>query len=135
MISLKRATVYRKRFRSTKLREEEPNRELVVRLEDLVRKWAKNCESVDELRDTLVLEQLMNTLPEDVRIFVRERKPRSSAEAGALANDFVAARRESIVEPMKDDQKGEETGSTMWAMSKIGPLCLRLSARPRSVEG
>ena len=33
---------YRKWFRSAKLREGEPNRELVVRLEDLVRKWTKN---------------------------------------------------------------------------------------------
>ena len=65
----------------------------------------------------LVLEQLMNTLPKDVHIFVRERKPRSSSEAGALADDFVAAKRKSIVEPMEDDQKARE--------KRQGPQCGR----------
>ena len=32
----------------------------------------KTCTFIEELRDLVVLEQLLNTLPEDAQIFVRE---------------------------------------------------------------
>ena len=62
----------------------------------------KTCTSIEELRDLVVLEQLLNTLPEDARIFVKERKPRTSMEAGRLADDYIAARKDEAAE------KGEE---------------------------
>ena len=42
-----------------------------------------------------MLEQLLNALPEEVRIWVKERKPKTSAEAGQLADDYAQARRQS----------------------------------------
>ena len=96
---------YRQRFRAAKPGPGESNRELAARLEDLAGKWMKACTSIDELRDLVVLEQLLNTLPEDVRIFVKERKPRTSVEAGRLADDYIAARKEDAAE------KGEEEKS------------------------
>ena len=63
------------------------------RLDDLAHKWLKDCESVDEAKDKVVLEQFINTLSEEVKIFVLERKPESSEEAGKLADDFQQARK------------------------------------------
>ena len=40
----------------------------------------------------MVKEQLLNMLPEDVRVWVQERKPKTSAEAGELAEDYMQAR-------------------------------------------
>ena len=96
---------YRQRFRAAKPGPGESNQELAARLEDLAGKWMKACTSIDELRDLVVLEQLLITLPEDVRIFVKERKPRTSVEAGRLADDYIAARKEDAAE------KGEEEKS------------------------
>ena len=43
----------------------------------------------------MVREQLLNMLPEDVRLWVYERKPKTSAEAGELAEDYMQAREHS----------------------------------------
>jgi len=84
---------YRQQFRSLKRNTGESGRELVARLDDLAAKWLKSCKSQEEVRDRVVLEQFLSTLPEDVRIFVKERKPKSAEEAGKLADDFSQARR------------------------------------------
>ena len=39
---------------------------------------------VEDIRDMLVKEQLLSSLPTDVRIHVSERKPKTSAEAVSL---------------------------------------------------
>ena len=84
---------YRQRFRAAKPRPGESHRELAARLKDLAGKWMKTCTSIEELRDLVVLEQLLNTLLEDAHIFVKERKPKTSMEAGRLADGYIAARK------------------------------------------
>ena len=66
---------YRQRFREAKQQQGETPRELVVRLRDLGKKWLKDCETVEAAIDAIVLEQLLATLPEEVRIWVSEIKP------------------------------------------------------------
>ena len=39
-----------------------------------------------------MLEQLINTLPKDIRVWVQEHKPESSEEAAQLADDYIQAR-------------------------------------------
>jgi hypothetical protein len=78
------AETYRRRFRSPVKKEEEIYRELSTRLVDLFNKWTRECGSMEELKQVLVIEQLVNTLPSDVRVWVRERKPRTVLEAGQL---------------------------------------------------
>ena len=67
----------------------------MVRLQDLATKWMQECKNADEQKDLIVREQLINSLPDDVRIWVKERKPKTSEEAGALADDYVQARKKS----------------------------------------
>ena len=52
----------------------------------------KGCTTIDALFDLIVKEQLLNCLPDDAAIWVRERKPKDSVEAGQLAEDFLQAR-------------------------------------------
>ena len=86
---------YRQRFRSARRKDGETNMELVTRLGDLANKWLKACDTAEEVKDAVVLEQLLNSLLDDVRVFVRDRKPKTSAEAGKLADDYFTARREA----------------------------------------
>ena len=58
-----------------------------------MRKWSEGCNSVEELRELIVVEQLLDMLPVDIRIWVHERKPKSSAQAGKLADNYIQARR------------------------------------------
>ena len=50
----------------------ESNRELATRLTDLAGKWLKQCNTLDKLKDAIVLEQLVNTCthPLDVQVWV-----------------------------------------------------------------
>ena len=83
---------YRKRFRSLKHKSGLAPTELVTRLTDLAGKWLKECSTADAVKDAVVKEQFMAALPEDVRVWVTERKPKTSAEAGQLAEDYLQAR-------------------------------------------
>ena len=85
---------YRRRFRSAVRDAGETNRELAVRLDDLAGKWMKGCTTVEEVRDLVVREQILNTLPEHIRIWVKEHKPATSMEAAQLADDYVQAQRQ-----------------------------------------
>ena len=91
---------YRQRFRGVAKSGEESHRELLAKLQDLARKWVKGCDSVEQVVDLMVTEQLLNTLAPDVRVWVRERKPKSSEEASQLADDYVQARRQ-----IREDKK------------------------------
>ena len=61
----------------------------------------------DELLDLLVKEQLLLTLLEDVHIWVTERKPKSSQEAGELADNYLQARSSIDCEKVETPQKDE----------------------------
>ena len=45
--------------------------------------------------DSIVQEHFVDLLLEEARVWVKERKPKSSKEAGRLAKDFRQARKES----------------------------------------
>ena len=85
---------YRQRFRLVKKKSEESYRELATRLADLAEKWLKTYQTRAELLDQVVLEQFLKSLPDEVRVFVKERKPTSSEQASKLADDFRQARKE-----------------------------------------
>ena len=44
-----------------------------------------------QLLDLIVREQLLNSLQDDARVWVRERKAKTSEEAGELAENFLQA--------------------------------------------
>lgn len=54
---------YHQRFRAAKKAEEESYRELATRLQDLEQKWTRECSSVDDLRELIVREQLLQRAP------------------------------------------------------------------------
>ena len=64
-----------------------------MRLRDLCTKWTRACKTKEEVIELIIMEQLLNTMPPNVRIWVGERKLQTSVEAGQLANDYQQARR------------------------------------------
>ena len=87
-MSRERVEFYRQRFRSGQKKAGEAYGELAVRLHDLARKWLAGCGTVEEVLERLVVEQLANTMPTEIRVWVAERKPQTGAEAGRLADDY-----------------------------------------------
>ena len=84
---------YRLRFREAKREPEESYSEMAIRLADLGEKWTKDCSSVEEIRDLMVLEQFIRSLTPEIRMWVRERKPKKVADAAQLADQFAQARK------------------------------------------
>ena len=83
---------YRQRFRSMRKGPGETYREQASKLNDMAKKWLKGCTTVDELLDVIVKEQLVDTLPQALKVWVSEREPSSSKEAGELADSYLQAR-------------------------------------------
>ena len=51
--------------------------------------------------DVLVKEHFVEVLPEEVRVWVKERKPRTTQEAGRLAEDYRQARKVELLVPAR----------------------------------
>ena len=83
---------YCQRFRSFKYRAGKTPTEIATRLTDLAGRWLKDCSTFEEVKDAVVKEQLLTTLPEDVRMWVKERKPKTTTDAAQLAEDYLQAR-------------------------------------------
>lgn len=84
---------YRQRFRAARRKEGEPYIELATRMADLFGKWTADCTTVEALSEKLLIEQLLNNMPADLRVWLSDKKPSTSKEAGRLADDYVLARK------------------------------------------
>ena len=71
--------------------------ELVIPVQGLAEKWLKDCGSRQTIIDAVVTEQFVEVLPDEVRVWVKERKPRSSKEAGRLVEDYRQARKTELL--------------------------------------
>ena len=90
---------YRHCFRAIKSLENETPVELAIRVQDLAEKWLKDCGNRVAVVDAVVKEQFIEVLPEEVRVWVKERKPRTTQEAGRLAEDYCQARKVELWSP------------------------------------
>ena len=87
--------------------------ELVTRLTDPYQKWTSNCTNMEELADKMMMEQLLNNMPTDLRIWLGERKPSSWREAGMLADDYALAQHRGHVDFLKTTQDDRKPGGSL----------------------
>ena len=90
---------------------EKDGRELATRLHDLATKWIRECTTMEELQQLMTAEQVLDVLPRDIQVWVRERKPRTSEEAGQLAEDYLQARKANIDRPPMQPREHDGAGS------------------------
>uniref|UniRef100_A0A8C3IAD4 Uncharacterized protein n=1 Tax=Chrysemys picta bellii TaxID=8478 RepID=A0A8C3IAD4_CHRPI len=63
--------------------------QLAVRMEGYASKWADEAQTKEDLVKLLVLEQLYEQCPSDLRLWLRDKKPENLRHAGRLADGFV----------------------------------------------
>ena len=70
---------------------------MYVRQKDLFKKWTKpDGKTVEEIIEVIIMEQLVDTMPPGVQIWVREHRPKTGVEAAELADDYFDARKEIL---------------------------------------
>ena len=98
---------HRLRFRQDRKRSEESFREWICRAADHFDCWVKDREI--PLREMVIMEQVLLSVPEDLAVWLRERRPESLDELGKLADDYVLAR---TGESVRTQTKGPAVGLT-----------------------
>ena len=94
---------YRQKFRATKKKDHEAYTELAARLQDLAKKWLTGCDTASAVLVKVVLEQFLDTVSVELRVWLCERKPTTVAEASSMADDYRAAHRRKRFEGGKID--------------------------------
>ncbi|XP_075875892.1 uncharacterized protein LOC142884266 [Nelusetta ayraudi] len=86
--------VYRRRFQELDARPGETPRELYTRLKDLFNKWIQPAtKTINEVSETLILEQFLRTLAPDIRVWVKEHDPQDGQRVAERVENFLAGRR------------------------------------------
>lgn len=86
---------YRKKFRSSKKVSSETYKEFIAKSERYLNKWVElsGCDDcVDNLKDLLLREQVLESLSPELAIHVRDRNPASAKEIGEIATTYQQAR-------------------------------------------
>ncbi|XP_029139701.1 zinc finger protein 24-like [Protobothrops mucrosquamatus] len=84
----------RQRFRCFCYQEAEGPRGAYSRLQALCHEWLKvERLSKEQILETLVLEQLLDILPQEVQNWVRERDPENCSQAVGLAEEYLNVQR------------------------------------------
>ncbi|EFB14461.1 hypothetical protein PANDA_014172, partial [Ailuropoda melanoleuca] len=66
--------------------------QVVSQIQELCWQWLQpEIHTKEQMMEQLVLEQFLNTLPEEVRTWVRSKKPKNSKEAGTLVASLIQA--------------------------------------------
>ena len=119
--------MYKHRFQKSE-KEEASVSELVVQLNYVFRKWTRECETVKQLVDLMVMDQLLNTLQINVKIWMTQDIGRGS-EAGKTTTcsegDTYAASKadgeemiEQLVEKLKSTMTNSARLSVLTVVSK-----------------
>ena len=84
---------YRNCFRTAVRKVGETHREFSVRLMDLLSKWLREYKTVDDIQQEFGMEQLLNCLTPEKRLWLLERKPKGCVKAGEMLDTYEQARR------------------------------------------
>ncbi|GFS10676.1 hypothetical protein ElyMa_006651800 [Elysia marginata] len=83
------------KFRTSRPEAGERVSQFKTRLETYLKRWMELSErdvnSIDEWKDLLIKEQLLNACGKDLRTFLIERKPKRCSELVALAEQYIEA--------------------------------------------
>ncbi|KAK7109283.1 hypothetical protein V1264_013350 [Littorina saxatilis] len=92
------AEEYRKKFRNSKRDATETYKEHIARLDRYLTKWIEldHCDdSVQNVKDLFLREQVFNTLSPELAIHIKDRKPKSAKEMGVVAMEYELNRSNS----------------------------------------
>ena len=126
---------YRQRFRQDHKKGEESYREYADRLRDHFKRWVASQEI--PLEELVSIEQFLLSVPDDLQVWLRERKPESLHKVAMLADDYVLARKTSSsfssgrpASPSRNSpgQQGEPAANSLGQSQQQQPVNTRNSS-------
>lgn len=90
-------------------------------------KWLKKCSTVAEMQEMIGIEQFLNTLPMEKKLWVME-KPGTCIKAGELADEYEQARRQEIQPGVASERptRSQPTQRTQTGEQKKCDFCGRM---------
>ena len=129
---------YRTRLRAVTRGNHESYGEMAAQVMDLTRKWTRRCAAdADAVQEVIAVEQLLNSMPVAVQVWVAERKPKTVAEAGKLADDHTEARGSVEGRKQQEPQEGPRGAGARQCHKchKVGHLARDCTQRATPVQG
>ena len=90
--------VYRRRFRGLTKNQSDIFSEFAFKLTTQFRRWAESEKAYDDiqkLRELILMEQFIETLDSELRVWLIDQEPKGLSDAAKLADQYVAVRRAS----------------------------------------
>lgn len=100
--------VYRKRFRSYQKSTTETHADFAFRLTQSFKRWlngVKTWDDVELLRETFLMEQFMETVPTDLKLWLTDRDPKSLEIMARLADQYVTLHKSCATSENGQDSK------------------------------
>jgi len=89
---------YRKKFSEIKKSDSENFAEFAFKMQNFFKCWLQSIDSyedIDELRQTLMIEQFLQTVSVELKIWLVDQKPKTVDEMARLADQYVALRKQA----------------------------------------
>ena len=89
---------YRKKFRDIRKLDSENFADFALKMQIFFKRWLQNIDSyedVDKLRQTLLMEQFLQTVSVELKIWLVYQKPKTVDEMARLADQYVALRKQA----------------------------------------
>ncbi|OCT98740.1 hypothetical protein XELAEV_18010972mg [Xenopus laevis] len=87
---------YRQRFRQLKYSAADSPREVFTRLTDLyIKRMKPELKTHQQITETILMEQFVKILPEDVSSWVQKHRPNTAEKAISLSVDYLLAKKEA----------------------------------------
>ncbi|XP_071998340.1 uncharacterized protein [Engystomops pustulosus] len=91
---------FRQKFRTYSYQDKDGPREAYTQLSELCSKWIPpEGKTVQQVLQTIILEQFLEVLPTPMRIWVKEHQPDSGEQAVTLAENYLLARKGLVQKP------------------------------------
>ena len=88
---------YRKKFREIRKCDSENYTDFAFKMQNYFKRWLQSVNSydnVERLRQTFLMEQFLETVTTELKIWLVDQKPKTIDEMGKLADQYVALRKQ-----------------------------------------
>ncbi len=111
------AETHQLHFRRGRKKEEESYRAWVSRVTDHFDKWIKDQEM--GVQEAIITKQILLSLPENITVWLKEKKPTTHVELGRMVDDNTLARKgEGVKRTLHGGAKSQESGAKRNAAPK-----------------